>query len=530
MADISKITTLDGTTYNIKDATARSSVPSAATAAPLMDGTAAVGTSSKYAKEDHVHPYDTKMYRKGDAAVHKVSSVSADPQHVALIENKGTLEWMQTIRAIAGVGDWFYAAHLNPEYTITCNYSGAHGTKGNFAISTLFSPSGASTTLLDVSSIAQTPFVLTITKTNGTNITATDVVHLELYTHTLGNTSARLTDYKVELYTTGSTASSGTYSWQTVYQRSGVSDNPSGLVIPLNSTSYSYLYFSGIRFTISGATPGSTNTSAWNYNCLDLTLFRLVDQRPAFSAARSIGALDISGGSVYGYTTFTGGLAGSLTGNASTATNATKVNNHTVNADVPSGAKFTDTTYTASTTKLVTTTVPNVTSVGSAPTLGTAIAADDITSWSAGTVPTLGTAIAADDITAWSAGTVPTLGTAISADDITAWSAGTAASASVSGGVLTITNGTAPSLSYTARSIPNVTDVGTAPSLSYTARSIPNVTDVGTAPSLSYTARSIPNVTSVGSAPTLGTAITVATGSVASNGGGATVATGITAN
>ena len=33
--------------------------PSAATADPLMDGTAAVGSSSKYAKEDHVHPSDT---------------------------------------------------------------------------------------------------------------------------------------------------------------------------------------------------------------------------------------------------------------------------------------------------------------------------------------------------------------------------------------------------------------------------------------------------------------------------------------
>lgn len=37
-------------------------------------------------------------------------------------------------------------------------------------------------------------------------------------------------------------------------------------------------------------------------------------------------------------------------GSATTATNATKVNNHTVNADVPSGAKFTDTTYNDATT------------------------------------------------------------------------------------------------------------------------------------------------------------------------------------
>ena len=31
----------------------------AATATPLVDGTAAVGTSTKYARQDHVHPTDT---------------------------------------------------------------------------------------------------------------------------------------------------------------------------------------------------------------------------------------------------------------------------------------------------------------------------------------------------------------------------------------------------------------------------------------------------------------------------------------
>ena len=47
-------------------------------------------------------------------------------------------------------------------------------------------------------------------------------------------------------------------------------------------------------------------------------------------------------------------FVGNLTGNADTATNATKVNNHTVDSDVPSDAKFTDTTYTpASATPLM---------------------------------------------------------------------------------------------------------------------------------------------------------------------------------
>lgn len=123
--------------------------------------------------------------------------------------------------------------------------------------------------------------------------------------------------------------------------------------------------------------------------------------------------------------------------------------------------------------------------------------------WSRGTLPTLGTAIACDDITSWSAGTLPTLGTAIPADDITAWSAGTAATATAASGVVTFTNGTAPSLSYAAKSIPNVTGVGTLPELKYTAKSIPNVTGVGTLPDLKYTARSVPNVTGVGTLPSL---------------------------
>lgn len=40
-------------------ATGTATIPSPATATPLMDGTGAVGTSAKYAREDHVHPSDT---------------------------------------------------------------------------------------------------------------------------------------------------------------------------------------------------------------------------------------------------------------------------------------------------------------------------------------------------------------------------------------------------------------------------------------------------------------------------------------
>ena len=61
MADISKLKVPAGTNgalveYDVKDSTARSSIPAAASATPSAPGTAAVGTSTKYAREDHVHP------------------------------------------------------------------------------------------------------------------------------------------------------------------------------------------------------------------------------------------------------------------------------------------------------------------------------------------------------------------------------------------------------------------------------------------------------------------------------------------
>lgn len=75
--------------------------------------------------------------------------------------------------------------------------------------------------------------------------------------------------------------------------------------------------------------------------------------------------------------------------------------------------------------------------------------------WSEGTLPTLGTDIATNKVTAWSAGTLPTL---VVEDDH----------------ILSFDAGTAPSLTYEAQNIPNVTGVGTLPSLTITNTSVLN--------------------------------------------------------
>lgn len=81
MADISKIKLPDNSEYNIKDSTISSwaraatkptytasevgalpsttTIPTASTTAPLMDGTASYGSGTAYARSNHVHPTDT---------------------------------------------------------------------------------------------------------------------------------------------------------------------------------------------------------------------------------------------------------------------------------------------------------------------------------------------------------------------------------------------------------------------------------------------------------------------------------------
>lgn len=71
----------------------------------------------------------------------------------------------------------------------------------------------------------------------------------------------------------------------------------------------------------------------------------LVEESKYYTDTKVADYLPLSGGTVSGNLTVTGNITGNLNGNANTATNATTVNSHTVNADVPSGAKFTDTTY-----------------------------------------------------------------------------------------------------------------------------------------------------------------------------------------
>ena len=64
-----------GTDYDTEWATDNTAAP--ATATPLMDGTAAVGTATKYAREDHVHPTDTSRAVAADFKAFTVTLLSS---------------------------------------------------------------------------------------------------------------------------------------------------------------------------------------------------------------------------------------------------------------------------------------------------------------------------------------------------------------------------------------------------------------------------------------------------------------------
>lgn len=65
-----------------------------ATVAPLMDGTAAVGTSTKYAREDHVHPTDTSR-----ASATSVEAITPKTASITLpyANWSGNSPWTQTV-------------------------------------------------------------------------------------------------------------------------------------------------------------------------------------------------------------------------------------------------------------------------------------------------------------------------------------------------------------------------------------------------------------------------------------------------
>ena len=104
----------------VTDKVANIDVPVAGTASPLMDGTAAVGVSTKYAREDHVHPTDTSREDKANkTTVVLGTSNSKYPTDKAVAEFVNSSIATNTANYISNNGEPFTSVEQLNAYTGT---------------------------------------------------------------------------------------------------------------------------------------------------------------------------------------------------------------------------------------------------------------------------------------------------------------------------------------------------------------------------------------------------------------------------
>ena len=143
---------IDGTSTDLYAPSGGSSVEPA-TDAPIVDGTAAVGTSVKYAREDHVHPIDTS--RAAASHTHAIADVTSlqpaldgkaasSHTHEASDVASGTLDVARiptgTTSGTVALGD-----HTHSGYAPTSHeHSGADITSGTVGFAYLPTGTGAS--------------------------------------------------------------------------------------------------------------------------------------------------------------------------------------------------------------------------------------------------------------------------------------------------------------------------------------------------------------------------------------------------
>lgn len=330
-------------------------VPNPASDTPIMDGTAAVGTSSKYAREDHVHPSDTSR--------------------------------VPTTRKVNGHA-------LSSDVTVTASDVGAVPTTRKVNGHALISD--VTVTASDVGAVPTTRTVNGKALSSDISLSASDVSAIP--TSQKGAASG-----VAELDSSGKVPTSQLPSYvddvlEYTNKASFPATGETGKIYVDKATNLTYRWSGTAYVEISPSLAlGETSSTAY---------------RGDYGAAAYAHAVTNKGSA------FTSGLYKITTNSEGHVTAATAVQKSDITGLGIPGTD-TNTTYTAQTT-----------SIGSAST-----------------------------------------GTAISADDITDWTANTATSASVTAGVFKITTGTAASLSYTSRSIPNISVTATTVATGITADS-----------------------------------------------------------
>ena len=82
--------TIDGTATDLYAPEGGGGGPEPSSTTPAMDGTAAVGTATTYARADHVHPTDTSLVPKSSTSNGQTTQITNDGSSVHLVSEKNS--------------------------------------------------------------------------------------------------------------------------------------------------------------------------------------------------------------------------------------------------------------------------------------------------------------------------------------------------------------------------------------------------------------------------------------------------------
>lgn len=232
-------------------------------------------------------------------------------QTASAFTSKNRANYVAGLNITSGAIDVFYCANQRSDFfkhSMTC---GDHSFT-DWESGTLYDGQGSTGPYFNLSTYpisASSPVVIQICSGNDEigykTIEHTDVLECMLHTHTFDRNRHFLTDYKIEIlckpgYDTTDPLPASEVSWYTIIERHNVHDDVEGLTFRpdnQNVTGTNYASFRGLRITING------------YESIDnyfyLSEIQLLNHRGSGVPAASVGALPLSGGTVYGniYTT-----------------------------------------------------------------------------------------------------------------------------------------------------------------------------------------------------------------------------------
>jgi hypothetical protein len=151
---LSVTSTITGTGFTTSaDARVQAAI---ATATPTMNGTAAVGTGTKWAKEDHVHPTDTS--RAASVHTHTVSDITNYTASTNALIGAASATATPTMNGTAAIGTstkWATENHVHPTDTSRAPLASPTFT-GTVTVPTLNGSNGSFTGNLTINSVSAT--------------------------------------------------------------------------------------------------------------------------------------------------------------------------------------------------------------------------------------------------------------------------------------------------------------------------------------------------------------------------------------